>query len=79
MRTAPQEHRTLLQSLLRSHESDKVDRIRNLILPSDSVEYAAGQAKTLIARARAGLATLPESPARQILDTMAEFVITRPM
>jgi octaprenyl-diphosphate synthase len=79
MRTAPQEHRTLLRSLLRSHESDKVDRIRNLILPSDSVEYASGQARLLIARARAGLTILPESPSRQILDTMAEFVVTRPM
>ncbi|MGD0461948.1 MAG: polyprenyl synthetase family protein [Tepidisphaeraceae bacterium] len=79
LRSAPPEHRTLLRSLLRSHESDKVERIRNLILPSDSVEYAAARAQMLIARARSGLSVLPETPARQVLDTMAEFVVTRPM
>ena len=79
LRTAPQEHRTLLRSLLRSNDPDKVDRIRNLILPSPSVEYAASKAKMLISRAREIVATLPDSPARQILDTIAEFVITRPM
>jgi octaprenyl-diphosphate synthase len=79
LRTAPHEHRTLLRSLLKSHESDKVDRIRNLILPSDSVDYAYARARWLISRARAALGILPDSPPRQILDTMAEFVITRPM
>ncbi len=79
LRSAPPEHRTLLRSLLRSHESDKVERIRNLILPSDSVDYAAAKARMLIDRARAGLAILPETPSRQVLDTMAEFVVTRPM
>lgn len=79
MRMAPREHRTLLRSLLKSHESDKVERIRNLILPSDSVEYASARARLLISRARAALKILPDSQERQILDTMAEFVITRPM
>jgi octaprenyl-diphosphate synthase len=79
LQTAPREHRTLLRSLLKSNDSDKVERIRNLILPSPSVEYAAGKAKALITRARAAIATLPDSPARQLLDAIAEFVITRPM
>jgi len=79
LRTAPQEHRILLRSLLKSHDADKVERIRNLIIPSPSVEYASAKAKMLIDRARAAIATLPDSPARQFLDTLAEFVITRPM
>jgi octaprenyl-diphosphate synthase len=79
LRTAPQEHRILLRSLLKSHDADKVERIRNLIIPSPSVQYAAERSKKLIERARAAIGTLPESPARQILDTLAEFVITRPM
>src|SRR5688572_31299995 len=40
LRTAPREHRTLLRSLLKSRDADKMDRIRNLILPSASIQYA---------------------------------------
>jgi len=76
---APQEHRILLRSLLKSHDADKVERIRNLIIPSPSVQYAAARSKMLIDRARAAIATLPDTPERQILDTLAEFVISRPM
>jgi octaprenyl-diphosphate synthase len=79
MATAPREHRTLLRSLLQSRDADKIERIRNLILPSDSVSYAQEVAKELIARAQRQLRQLPDSQARQILETMAEFVITRPM
>jgi octaprenyl-diphosphate synthase len=76
---APQEHRSLLRSLLASREADKIERIRNLILPSKSIEYAKGRAGQLIDRARSALAELPESDARRALDLMAEFVISRPM
>lgn len=79
LRTAPREHRALLRSLLTSREADKVERIRNLILPSKSIDYARGQAEKLVARARAALQTLPDSEARLVLDTMAEFVINRPV
>ena len=79
LRSAPQEHRILLRSLLKSRDADKVERIRNLIIPSPSVQYAAARSKMLIERARAAISTLPDSPARQILDTLAEFVISRPM
>jgi len=60
LRNAPQEHRVLLRSLLKSHDADKVERIRNLIIPSPSVEYAAQRAKKLIERARSAIATLPD-------------------
>jgi geranylgeranyl pyrophosphate synthase len=33
----------------------------------------------LIDRARAAISNLPESQEKQILDTLAEFVISRPM
>jgi octaprenyl-diphosphate synthase len=79
LRTAPPEHRRLLRSLIASREADKVERIRNLILPSDSIEYARDRARQLVDRARSSLAELPDTEARRVLDTMAEFVVTRPM
>ena len=74
---APHEHNVLLRSLLQSRDIDKIDRIRNLILPSDAVPYARDRAAQHIARARAALASLPNSDARHALDQMAEFVIAR--
>jgi len=79
LRTAPAEHRKLLRSLIASREADKVERIRNLILPSDSIGYAREKARQLVNQARAAIANLPETDARRVLDTMAEFVVTRPM
>jgi octaprenyl-diphosphate synthase len=79
LRTAPMEHRALLRSLLASQEADKTEKIRNLILPSPSIEYARERARAYVDRARRAISILPESPARGILDTMAEFVISRPM
>ena len=46
---APAEHGALLRSLLQSRESDKLERIRNLILPSGSVQYARTRAARTIA------------------------------
>jgi octaprenyl-diphosphate synthase len=79
LRTAPREHRTLLRSLMEGRDTDKVERIRNLILPSKSVAYAREKARTLTDQARAGTAQLGDSEARRVLETMAEFVISRPM
>ena len=45
LRTAPREHRQLLRSLLQSPEPDKVEKIRNLILPSKSIQYARDRAQ----------------------------------
>jgi octaprenyl-diphosphate synthase len=79
MRVAPREHRTLLRSLLQSREADKVERIRNLILPSDSVQYATDRARQLVMQARQALTDLPATLAKTVLDQMADFVINRPM
>jgi octaprenyl-diphosphate synthase len=79
LRTAPREHRDLLRSLLASREPDKVEKIRNLILPSKSIRYAQDRAREHIDRARGALLDLPDSDAKRLLDAMAEFVINRPM
>jgi geranylgeranyl pyrophosphate synthase len=79
LRTAPREHRELLRSLLAGRVVDQTEKIRNLILPSDSIRYAQDRAAQWIDRARSALATLPETPARQALDALAAFVISRPM
>ncbi|HYO08007.1 MAG TPA: polyprenyl synthetase family protein [Tepidisphaeraceae bacterium] len=77
--TAPPEHRALLRSLISSRDADKLERIRNLILPSDSIAYARARAGQLVDQARSALTTLPETEARRVLDTMADFVVNRPI
>jgi octaprenyl-diphosphate synthase len=79
MRHAPHEHQALLRALLTTRDADQSEKIRNLILPSDSIEYARERAKQYIDRARKAIAPLPDTDARRVLDVMAEFVITRPM
>src|SRR4051812_28847574 len=79
LRTAPAEHRALLRSLLGGRDADKVDRIRNLILPSNSIQYARDRAHELVERARDAIRELPDSESKRVLDAMAEFVVTRPM
>jgi octaprenyl-diphosphate synthase len=79
LRTAPAEHRDLLRSLLRGSDADKAERIRNLIVPSSSIRYAQEKARKLVDRARGAVADLPDGEAKRVLDTMAEFVVARPM
>jgi octaprenyl-diphosphate synthase len=76
---APAEHRALLRSLLAGRDPDKAERVRNLILPSPSIPYAADRARNLVDRARSVITELPDSEARRVLDAMAEFVVTRAM
>ena len=79
LRTAPAEHQLLLRSLLVGKDQDKSERVRNLVLPSRSIPYANDRARQLVDRARTAIAELPDSDARRVLDTMAEFVVTRAM
>lgn len=79
LRHAPLEHRELLRSLLSAGEPDKVEKIRNLILPSGSIPYALDRARYYIDRARSALQNLPDTEAGELLDRMAEFVIDRAM
>ena len=79
MKTAPAEHRALLRSLLVGNDADKAERVRNLILPSKSITYAADRARQLVDRARSAIADLPDTDARRVMDAMAEFVVGRSM
>jgi len=79
MRTAPSEHQALLRSLLSSREPDKVEKIRNLILPSKSIAYAQDRAKQMVDRAQRALSSLLDSDARRAMEAMAEFIVARPM
>jgi octaprenyl-diphosphate synthase len=79
MQTAPSQHRELLRSLLQGNDPDKVEQVRNLILPSDSIPYAHAQARRYVDLARSALADLPDTDARRHLEAMAEFVVSRPM
>ena len=60
-----------------SRDADKVDQIRNLILPSNSISYAKDYARRLIRQAQESLSDLPDSEAKRVLETMADFVIAR--
>jgi octaprenyl-diphosphate synthase len=77
LRTAPAEHRALLRSLLVTRDGDRVEQVRNLIAPSASLGYAREAAAKLVRQARSALADLPESDARHVLETMADFVVAR--
>lgn len=79
MASAPQQHRDLLRSLLTGRDPDKGEKIRNLILPSDAIEYARSSAGKLVEQAIACLAPLPDSPAKVALHTAAKLVIDRPL
>jgi octaprenyl-diphosphate synthase len=79
LRNAPTEHRALLRSLLSGRDADKAERIRNLLLPTQSIQYAHDRARQLVDKAQTAIADLPESEAKGVLQTMAQFVISRPM
>jgi octaprenyl-diphosphate synthase len=78
LKTAPREHRMLLRSLLEGHDSDKSERIRNLIMPSESLAYAHQRARDFSNRAQQVLSGVPDSEAKRVLIQMAEFVVSRP-
>jgi octaprenyl-diphosphate synthase len=77
LRSAPQEHGMLLRSLLGGRDADKVERIRNLIVPSQSIGYAQGRAREYAQRARKAIAPLGECEAKEALEAMAGFVVSR--
>lgn len=79
LRTAPPEHRVLLRSLLTGRDADKAERVRNLVLPSKSIQFATDRARQLVDTARSAIAELPDTDARRVLDSMAEFVVARAM
>ena len=74
---APIEHQELCRSLLRSGEPNSVERIRNLITPSDSIQYARDRAARLVDRAKQGVTDIAGGDGTSALRTIAEFVLER--
>jgi len=77
LRTAPLEKRERMRAIIADQSPDRIDRVRNLLLASESIPYARHAARDHVQRARAALADLPETSARRLLDAMAEFVADR--
>jgi octaprenyl-diphosphate synthase len=77
LRTAPQDHRLLLRQLLKSTESDRSEKVRHLITPSGSIDYARRRAAEYVDEAIACLAGLPDSDAKAALTEAANFVVVR--
>jgi octaprenyl-diphosphate synthase len=77
LRSAPHKHRLLMRSLLASPDPDRLEKIRNLILPTPSIGYAQMTARDLVSQAVASLDTLEDSQPKQALVRMAEFVVSR--
>ncbi len=73
---APQ-HRELLIGLLESQEHDRVERVRQLLAPSESIAYARSEAERLVSEAIRALHVLPQSEAREALMEAAHYVTVR--
>ncbi len=73
---APAERERLL-TLLRGDDSQRYREIAGLLRNSPSLTYARTSAQEYITSAREALVTLPPSPARDSLETLAEFVLAR--
>ncbi len=73
------ELRTLLERIVKQStlDGDAVREIRGRIVAGGSVEYANTVARRLVGEAKQGLNVLAESPARSVLDEMADAVLTR--
>ena len=56
---------------------DQLDEIRQLVTDSGAVDYATDWARRMVGQAKAALEVLPQSPARKVLFSMADMVLTR--
>jgi octaprenyl-diphosphate synthase len=77
LRTAPPEKRERMRTLVEDASPDRIDRVRQLLLNSESIAYARHAAGDHVSRARAALTDLPDSKSKRLLDAMAEFVADR--
>ncbi len=74
----PAEARTM-RNVLVGNDPDRPELVREMLLNSPSIDYAQDQARRYVSRARSAIAALPASEARTMLDSMAQFVISRGM
>ena len=77
LRTASREKRNRMRAILEDPNADCIERVRELLLASDSINYARHRARDHVSRARAALADLAETKSKRLLDAMAEFVADR--
>jgi len=56
---------------------DQLDEIHKLVTDSGAVDYAVDWASRMVVQAKAALEVLPQSPARNVLSSMADLVLTR--
>ncbi len=75
--TAAQTHRELLIGLLESPEENRVEKVRQLLIPSASIAYARRRAREMVDEAMETIRILPDSPARATLLDMARFITAR--
>ena len=68
---------THIRNLLAHPHPGTLKELRPYLERSDAVEYAAARAGEYVADARRQLQCVPDSPARRILDAIAEFVTRR--
>lgn len=73
LRTADAAHRQRSLALVRAHDPE----VSRALESTGSVEYAQQTARRLIDDAKESLGELPETPARGVLDQLAEAVINR--
>jgi octaprenyl-diphosphate synthase len=66
-----------LRTLLGKSEAEALRRLRSEFPLEHAVAYAMQEAERRIAKARASLSVLPMGPARDALDQIAGFVLTR--
>ena len=77
LKTAPLQHRALLRSLLTGSEPDRGEKVRNLVMPSGSIEYAKNVAERYVQQALDAIASLVDSQAKRALETAARLVTHR--
>jgi len=75
--TSTGEQRDRVVSLLEEASPEAGRQLTSIARESGSIDHAIARAKQLIEEARTALATLPTSPAREILDDLAQLAIDR--
>ncbi len=75
--TADQPHRDLLIGLLESSDPDRIDHVRKLLQPTDSMTFARTEARVRVDRAIAAVDILPDSEFKLHLIEMAGYVTER--
>ncbi|MHB1948246.1 MAG: polyprenyl synthetase family protein [Gammaproteobacteria bacterium] len=67
----------LIRSAIKTGSSKKLDSIISIIESTGAIEYTASAAKQHALKAQASLTHIPESPYRQALHDLSEFVVAR--